>query len=97
LAIQDDAGCTLEQIGLHGFPAYRLGNGLIETIVIPTLGAKVASLRNLRRGREWLWLSPHLPFKVPVYDTSYIEEFDFPYRLERCISLKADRPILRLT
>lgn len=40
---------------LQGFKAYTLNNGKIEVTVVPELGAKIISLKNLRTGREWLW------------------------------------------
>ena len=32
-----------------------LNNNEIELAVVPELGAKIISLKNLRTGREWLW------------------------------------------
>jgi len=40
---------------LQGFEVYVLNNGQLQIAVIPELGAKVISLRNLRTGREWMW------------------------------------------
>ncbi len=39
----------------QGFEVYVLRNGGLELAVVPELGAKVISLRNLRTGREWMW------------------------------------------
>lgn len=39
----------------HGFEVYVLNNGNIELAVVPELGAKIISLKNLRTGREWMW------------------------------------------
>jgi hypothetical protein len=39
----------------QGFEVYSLKNEEIELEVVPELGAKVISLKNLRTGREWLW------------------------------------------
>jgi len=39
----------------QGFVVYALGNGEVELVVVPELGAKIVSLKNLRTGREWLW------------------------------------------
>ena len=39
----------------QGFEVYVLGNGEIEMSVVPELGAKITSLKNLRTRREWLW------------------------------------------
>lgn len=40
---------------LQGFEARVLNNGGVELVVIPELGAKIVSLKNLRTRREWLW------------------------------------------
>ena len=45
--------CSVEK--LQGFDACRLGNGEIELTILPELGAKIVSLKNLKTGREWLW------------------------------------------
>ena len=39
----------------QGFEVYSLKNEGIELAVVPELGAKIISLKNLRTGREWLW------------------------------------------
>ena len=39
----------------QGFEVYELRNEAVSLAVIPELGAKVISLKNLRTGREWLW------------------------------------------
>jgi hypothetical protein len=39
----------------QGFFLYSLGNEEIELVVVPELGARIVSLKNLRTGREWLW------------------------------------------
>jgi hypothetical protein len=42
----------------QGFEVYTLNNGEIEISIVPELGAKIISLKNLRTGREWLWHPP---------------------------------------
>ena len=42
----------------QGFDVYWLNNGDIELAVVPELGAKIISLKNLRTGREWMWHPP---------------------------------------
>ena len=37
------------------FRSYRLRNDFLSIEVVPELGAKIASLRNLATGREWMW------------------------------------------
>jgi galactose mutarotase-like enzyme len=39
----------------QGFAVYVLGNPNIEVAVVPELGAKIISLKNLRTGRDWVW------------------------------------------
>ncbi|MGH7994536.1 MAG: hypothetical protein ACREDQ_13530 [Limisphaerales bacterium] len=39
----------------QGFEVYSLKNEQIELAVVPELGAKIISLKDLRTGREWLW------------------------------------------
>jgi hypothetical protein len=39
----------------QGFLLYSLGNEEVELAVVPELGARIVSLKNLRTGREWLW------------------------------------------
>lgn len=38
-----------------GFEVFILRNAAVELALVPTLGAKVISLKNRRSGREWLW------------------------------------------
>lgn len=45
----------------QGFEVYVLGNELIELAVVPELGARMISLKNLRTGREWMWHPPGGP------------------------------------
>jgi hypothetical protein len=40
---------------IQGFAVYVLGNEEMELAVVPELGAKIISLKNLRTNREWLW------------------------------------------
>jgi hypothetical protein len=42
----------------QGFEVYTLNNGEVEISVVPELGAKIISLKNVRTGREWLWHPP---------------------------------------
>jgi len=39
---------------LQGFEVYHLGNEEVELAVVPELGAKIISLKDLRTGREWM-------------------------------------------
>jgi galactose mutarotase-like enzyme len=40
---------------VQGFVVYVMNNGEVELVVVPELGAKIISLKNLRTRREWLW------------------------------------------
>ena len=50
----------------------------VEVVVLPELGAKVLSLRNLRSGREWMWSPPEgavfraLPLGSPFEESSLV-------------------------
>lgn len=48
---------------MQGFEARVLNNGEVELVVIPELGAKIVSLKNLRTRREWMW-HPHDQLKL---------------------------------
>ena len=39
----------------QGFDVYVLNTEEVELAVVPELGARIISLRNLRTGREWMW------------------------------------------
>src|SRR5258706_2720611 len=43
---------------LQGLAVHVLDNAEIALAVVPELGAKIISLKNLRSGREWLWHPP---------------------------------------
>src|SRR5260370_21274909 len=42
----------------EGFAVYVLSNQKVEIAVVPELGAKIISLKNLETGREWMWHPP---------------------------------------
>lgn len=39
----------------QGFTVYVLSSQKVEVSVVPELGAKIISLKNLQTGREWMW------------------------------------------
>ena len=43
---------------MQGFEVYVLNTEEVELAVVPELGAKIISLKNLRTGREWMWHPP---------------------------------------
>lgn len=42
----------------QGFAVYVLANQEVEVAVVPELGARIITLRDLRTGRDWLWHPP---------------------------------------
>jgi hypothetical protein len=40
---------------IQGFKAHVLTSGHVQITVVPELGARIISLKDLRTGREWLW------------------------------------------
>ena len=42
----------------QGFAVHVLRNEQVELVVVPELGARIISLKNLRSGREWMWHPP---------------------------------------
>jgi len=69
-------GCQLRETTHEGFNAIEISNGQIALVVIPDLGAKIASICHLPSQKEWLWKSPYLQYREPLYGASYIREFD---------------------
>ena len=66
---------TIRQLSLGGIPAVALSNAELELVVAPTLGMKITNLRR-RRGREWLWRNPAIPYQPGVPGSSYVETAD---------------------
>jgi hypothetical protein len=57
----DDFRPTAEQGIWNGFGTRILKTAALEVVVVPELGAKVVSLKNLRTGREWMYHPSHSP------------------------------------
>ncbi len=70
------SGVQLSETTAQGFRALTASNGLIAFTIVPELGGKLSSLRDLRTGREWLWTSPALPYRRVGYGASYVEAAD---------------------
>jgi galactose mutarotase-like enzyme len=68
--------CQQRAIIYEGFEALEMSNEEIALIVVPDLGGKVASITHRSTQREWLWKSPYLAYREPIYGASYIHEFD---------------------
>jgi hypothetical protein len=60
----------------EGFENICVHTGLIELTLIPELGGKISSLRDVRTNREWLWRHPRYPYKRVPHGSSYITEAD---------------------
>ncbi len=70
------AEVRLVESQVQGFHALSLKNPILSLTMIPELGGKISSIRDLRTNREWLWNNAHLPYRHHVYGTSYIQEAD---------------------
>ena len=56
----------------QGFAVYGLRSERVELRVVPELGARVASLRDLRTGREWMW---HPPGELKLFRNAFGDPF----------------------
>ncbi|RPH61827.1 MAG: DUF5107 domain-containing protein, partial [Chloroflexi bacterium] len=61
---------------IDGFETIQVRTGLLELSIVPGLGGKINSLRDVRTGREWLWRNPRLPYKRLPHGSSYVAEAD---------------------
>ncbi len=57
---------------IDGFDAITADTGRLTLTLIPALGGKIASLRDTRSGREWLWRHPRLPYQRWPHGSSYM-------------------------
>jgi galactose mutarotase-like enzyme len=60
----------------HGLQALELRDEALKLVILPEWGGKIASLVDLRRGREWLHTNPHFAFQLPVYAADYVGGYD---------------------
>jgi len=70
----DELAITSERV--QGFDALTVDNGVIAFTIVPELGAKIASIRDHRNGREWLWTNPDLGYRRLPPDASYVRDAD---------------------
>jgi len=56
----------------QGFEVFILANELVELALVPALGAKVISLRNLVTGYEWMW---HPPTEIKLFHNRPGDDF----------------------
>ncbi len=66
---------AVTHISHEGLDAVRVDSGPLALVIIPALGGKVASLRDARSGREWLWRHPRMAYR-PGPAESYVESAD---------------------
>jgi hypothetical protein len=58
---------SVREAAWEGLPALVLENGLVSVTVVPSMGGHVASLVDLRAGRELLWRNPRLTPRLAPY------------------------------
>lgn len=56
--------------------AFRLSDETLRLTILPHWGGKIAEIHDPRRGREWLFRNPGLPYRLPTYDANYVRDFD---------------------
>lgn len=56
----------------NGFELVAVDTGVASFALLPELGGKIASLRDTRSGREWLWRHPRMPYRQVAHDSSYV-------------------------
>lgn len=66
----------LHRGAVEGFETVEVDTGAIALALIPELGGKIASLRDLRGGREWLWRHPRMAYRRVSHGGSYIAAAD---------------------
>jgi len=66
----------IRRIAANGFDAVQVNTGAVSVTVMPELGGKLSSLRDLRTGREWLWRHPRLAYRRAAHGDSYVAQAD---------------------
>jgi hypothetical protein len=59
------------ELTIGGMRAVRLRSADLEIELIPELGGKMVSLRDLSSGRQWLWRDPHRAFRPAIYGDDF--------------------------
>jgi len=67
---------NISHSSIEGFTAHHVHTGVIELTLIPELGGKINSLRDLRTGREWLWRHPRFEYKRVPHGSIYVAVAD---------------------
>jgi len=74
---KDHAVATCQtEVSADGFDIIRLSNSRISITVMPQLGGKIYTLKDLRTGRDWLWKNPHIALRHPSPNMDYDKELD---------------------
>ncbi|MEN8172470.1 MAG: hypothetical protein ABFS03_06270, partial [Chloroflexota bacterium] len=55
--------CSITNDTVNDLEVVGVNTGALSLGLIPELGGKINSLKDLRTGREWLWSNPRLSFK----------------------------------
>ena len=63
---------TLTETSWHGIRAWKLEDDILSVVVVPDLGAKIASIYDKKAGREWL-LGPIRAVRPAPYAANYID------------------------
>ena len=61
---------------VDGFETLEVNTGSLSLCLIPELGGKINSLRDLRTGREWLWRNPRQPYQRAQPNSAYVAVAD---------------------
>ena len=69
------AKSNIDTVVVDGFPGLRLSNGRMEALVLPALGGKVWSLRDMESGRNWIWNNPQVPLRAVPPGAGYDENW----------------------
>ena len=67
---------SVTRASIEGFDSIHVNTGVVELNLIPELGGKVNSLRDVRTGREWLWRHPRFAYKRVPHGSSYVAKAD---------------------
>ena len=60
----------------EGFETVLVDTGGLSLALIPALGGKINSLRDLHSGREWLWRNPRQPYQRAAVNSAYVATAD---------------------
>jgi galactose mutarotase-like enzyme len=67
---------TIKRSTVDGFDAVHVDTGALALTLLPELGGKIGSLRDMRSGREWLWRNPRIGYRRLPHGSSYVAEAD---------------------